>query len=148
MLQIFKVFYCKVCVSANPNTKYFSAHLQLLLINILWLPCSNILLDRPEYTFETKINKNCFRVCSAYAEIGSTYAQPIGKLVPRMLSICRNHFRVCSACAEIGSPYAQSTMKLVPRRLSIHLEVHEEALNIYTLTEHTQKLVPRMLSLR
>ena len=61
------------------------------------------------------IRGNRFRICSAYGEIGSPYAQHT-----------QNEgwgwgwcFRVCSACGEIGSAYAEHTRKSVPRMLSL-----------------------------
>ena len=61
------------------------------------------------------IRRNRFRVCSAYAEIGSAYAQSTRKLVPCMLSIRR---------MKVGdwvgvSAFAEHTGKLVPRMLSL-----------------------------
>jgi hypothetical protein len=48
-----------------------------------------------------------FRVCSAFDEIVSEYAQCAMKSFPRMLSMRWNSFPVCSACDEIVSAYVQ-----------------------------------------
>jgi hypothetical protein len=82
---------------------------------------------------------NRFRVCSAYDEISSAYAQCAIKFVPRMLSMdctCKtvhilplnehalkfvpcmlsmrwNRFLVCSACDKIVSAYAQHAHAII-----------------------------------
>jgi hypothetical protein len=89
-----------------------------------------------------------FPVCSSWDETVSAYAQRGMKSFPSTLSMRWNHFRVCSVCDEIVSAYAQRAMKSFPCLLSMRSDVHVKTVKISSHTEHTQKFVRRMLSMR
>jgi hypothetical protein len=58
------------------------------------------------------IRGNRFRVCSAYREIGSPYAQHTQKLVPRRLSIRGNNFCALSVLRSLYCEYLQFSVVL------------------------------------